>query len=189
MRGEWCYFKSYVSKENCERIINDCMSVPSQDGVLGLEQGINDQSIRKSKVRFLYSTEERFNYIFDILWKTAIMANKDFFDIQISKLDFIQFTEYNELYKGEYKEHHDVFWMNGDPYYHRKLSCVVQLSNPNSYQGGDFEITEASQPLDKESKLQGSIIYFPSLIKHKVTPVTKGTRYSLVAWFEGPKWR
>jgi len=189
MKGEWCYFKSYVTPELCNKIIANSLLLSSQDGVVGLNEGLVDNSIRKSKVRFINSNDLNFTFLFDLLWKTAISANKDFFDIQISKLDFVQFTEYNEEYRGEYKEHHDVFWMNGDPYYHRKLSCIIQLSNPNDYDGGDFFITEASHPLDKEARLQGSIVYFPSCIKHKVTPVTRGTRYSLVAWFEGPKWR
>ena len=98
-------------------------------------------------------------------------------------------AEYESSYKGEYKEHHDVFWLNGDQVYHRKLSCILQLSDPATYDGGDLVITEATQPLDKECKSQGSLIFFPSMLRHKAEPVTRGTRYSLAAWFDGPKWR
>lgn len=189
MKGEWCYFKSYLSKQQCEKIVNDSLTLPSQNGVVGLNEGMTDTSMRRSKVTFLSSSDTKFDYLFDILWKTAISANKDFFDIHISKLDYVQFTQYNDDDRGEYKEHHDVFWLNNDPFYHRKLSCIIQLSDPLTYEGGDFTITEASTPLDKETKMQGTIVYFPSFLRHKVAPVTKGTRYSLVAWFDGPKWR
>lgn len=189
MKGAWCYFKSYLSKEICEKIIQDASTLPEQDAVVGLgADGRVDQSIRKSKIRFIPSNDWKFNYIFDTLWKTAITANKDFFDIHISKLDFVQLAEYDAKYAGEYKEHHDVFWMNNDPHYHRKLSCIIQLSDPNSYEGGKFEITEAP-PLDEETKEQGTIIFFPSFLRHKANPVIRGTRYSIAAWFEGPKWR
>jgi PKHD-type hydroxylase len=190
MKGEWCYFKSHISLNICNQIIQDAHSIPSSDGAVGLaNEGIHDQNIRRSKVKFIHASDSKFNYLFDILWKTALEANRSFFDIHFTKLDFCQFTEYDESYQGEYKEHHDVFWLNNDPYLHRKLSCVVQLSSPKEYEGGNFEITDCTTPLDKDSKEQGSIIYFPSMLRHKVTPVTKGKRYSLVAWFEGPKWR
>ena len=188
MKSEWCYFKSYVSPDLCQKIISDALIINSQDAIVGYEGNV-DTSIRKSKVRFINEHDVNFKYVFDILWKTLIWANKDFFDIHISKLDFFQFTEYSEHYKGEYKEHHDVFWLNDTPY-HRKISCVIQLSDPNTYEGGDFQLTDCGNyPPNEDIKLQGSILFFPSFLRHKVMPVTKGTRYSLVAWFEGPKWR
>lgn len=191
MKGEWCYFKSYFTKEECEKIIGDASKLPSQDAVVGVN-GINtglDTSIRKSKVRFISDKDPNFTWLFDKMWKTAIEANKDFFDIHISKLEFIQFAEYDSSYEGEYKEHHDVFWLNNDPYYHRKLSGIVQLSDPNQYEGGSFEITETINPIDKDIAEQGSVVYFPSMLRHKANKVTKGVRYSLAVWFEGPKWR
>lgn len=190
MKGEWCYFKSYFDKATCEKIISDASTIQEQDAVVGLgDYGRVDNTIRKSKVKFIQANDWRFSYLFDALWKTAIIANRDFFDIQISKLDFVQLAEYNAAYKGEYKEHHDVFWMNNDPYYHRKLSCIVQLSDPSTYEGGKFEVTEASTPIDEDIKAQGSVIFFPSMLKHKANPVLRGVRYSIAAWFEGPKWR
>lgn len=190
MNGEWCYFKSYIDKATCNKIIQDAQSIPIQNAVVGLgEQGKVDTSIRKSKVKFINSSDWKFTYLFDLLWKTGIQANKDFFNVHITHLDFVQLAEYDSSYMGEYKEHHDVFWLNGDPLYHRKLSCIIQLSDPNDYEGGDFQITDCGTPLDKETKQQGSIIYFPSMLRHKANPVTRGTRYSIAAWFEGPKWR
>ncbi len=187
MNGEWCYFRSYLNQTLCEKIISDSMSIPAEQGNLG-NTGLVDPTIRKSKVRFINSNDNKFSYLFDILWKTAISANSDFFNVHITKLDFIQIAEYDHTYQGEYKEHHDVFWVN-DTQYHRKLSCIIQLSDPNNYEGGDFVITDTVNPIDKETKDQGSIIYFPSMLRHKANPVTKGTRYSVAAWFEGPKWR
>lgn len=191
MRGEWCYFKSYFDKETCEKIIRDSAVLPVQDAMVGIGGGeAVVAETRRSKIRFVNSNDWRFSYLFDALWKTAIMANRDFFDIQISKLDFIQIAEYSADYKGEYKAHQDVFWMNNDPKYHRKLSCIIQLSDPNSYEGGDFELTETEHKPDaNDIRLQGSVVYFPSMFMHKANPVTKGVRYSVAAWFEGPKWR
>ena len=191
MNGEWCYFKQYFSKETCERILNDAKDIPIQEALVGTNQTthLNTDS-RRSKIRFIYAGDWRFNYVFDELWKMALSANNDFFNLHISRLNFIQLAEYDASYQGEYKEHHDVFWLNGDPFYHRKLSCIIQLSDPNTYDGGDLEITDAeTAPNVNDMRQQGTGIFFPSLIRHKANPVTKGTRYSIAAWFDGPKWR
>lgn len=189
MKGEWCYFKSHFSKEQCEAILKHGLTVPSQDGGLGVDGSGKNNSHRKSKIRFLQRSDQRFSWIFDVLWRCAISANDDYFGFHISKLDFLQLAEYDAKYEGEYKVHHDVFWLNGDPYYHRKLSCIVQLSDPAEYEGGDFKILDAQAPLDPESKMRGSVIFFPSMLHHQATKVTKGVRYSIAAWFDGPKWR
>lgn len=190
MNGEWCYFKSYIDKATCEKIIRDAQVIPVQDAVVGLgENGRVDNQIRKSKVRFINADDWRFTYLFDILWKTAIQANNDFFNIHITRLNFVQLAEYDASYAGEYKEHHDVFWINNDPFYHRKLSCVINLTDPAEYDGGSLELTDVTTQLDPDIKQQGSIVYFPSMFRHRANPVIRGTRYSIAAWFEGPKWR
>ena len=192
MKGEWCYFKQYLSAEQCQQIITDALTLPEQDAVLGAngtELNYNP-NYRRSKVRFISKDDWRFKDLFDILWKTAIEANRDFFDFHISKLDYLQFAEYDESYRGEYKDHHDVFWLNGDPFYHRKLSAIIQLTDPSTYTGCDLELIEASQkPTADEIRTQASIIYFPSFLRHRATPIIRGRRYSIAAWFDGPKWR
>lgn len=190
MKGEWCYFKSYLNRDLCNKIIQDVQVLPWQDGLIGNGEGqeVKQDDYRRSKIKFIHE-EWRFQYIFDFLWKTALSANKDFFQFHVSRLNYIQFAEYDASYLGEYKDHHDVFWLNGDDFYHRKLSCVVQLSDPSDYDGGNLELTDSGfKPLAEDIRMQGSITYFPSFMRHRVTPVTRGRRYSLTAWFEGRKW-
>lgn len=191
MKGEWCYFKSYFDKQTCEKIINEGLKIKSQDAVVGVNDSSRvDYENRRSKIRFIQSNNWQFKFLFDALWNTSIQANNDFFNFHISKLDFVQLAEYDEKYKGEYKDHHDVFWINQDPFYHRKLSCIIQLSDPSSYEGGDFQLIDTNQkPPVEDIKQQGTIIYFPSFFLHRALPVTKGVRYSIAAWFDGPKWR
>jgi predicted 2-oxoglutarate/Fe(II)-dependent dioxygenase YbiX len=191
MKGEWCYFKSFLDKQTCEKIINDAIQLPAQDAVVGTDDfaGTNND-IRRSKIRFLNKDDWRFTYIFDILWKTAISANHDFFNFHITKLDFIQFAEYDAQYLGEYKDHQDVFWISNDQEYHRKLIGIIQLSDPNAYEGGNFELINTSTtPPEKDVREQGTIFYFPSFTYHRANQVIRGKRYSIAAWFDGPKWR
>jgi PKHD-type hydroxylase len=91
----------------------------------------------------------------------------------------------------------------------RKISCSVQLTDPREYDGGEFELMtgdnieseDYSKDLKEEGyfktssvplphfKEKGSAMFFPSFTYHRVKPVTKGIRRSLVVWFRGPKWQ
>ena len=71
----------------------------------------------------------------------------------------------------------------------RKLSVTCSLSAPEDYEGGELEFDFRNMDPDKQSirkcaeiKPRGSIVVFPSFVWHRVKPVTKGTRYSLVIW-------
>jgi PKHD-type hydroxylase len=72
----------------------------------------------------------------------------------------------------------------------RKLSMTLSLSDENDYEGGDLEfdprnyhnIKNSKTLICKEVKPKGSLVVFPSFVYHRITPVTKGTRYSLVMW-------
>jgi len=190
MNGEWCYFKSKISKDVCEHIIESASKLPKTDATIGhSENSARLDELRKSKISFIIKHDPNYKAIFNELWQMALVANEDWFNFHITKLDFLQFAEYDSAYEGYYGKHHDVFWLNGDKKYHRKLSCIVQLSDPNNYEGGDFELYADQMPNPNELKEQGTVIFFPSFIEHQAKPVTKGTRYSLAGWFEGPKWR
>ena len=105
-----------------------------------------------------------------------------------------QFTKYNK--KQFYDWHQDSFEQPYDSPNDlnfnnkiRKLSVTCSLSDQNEYKGGelefDFRNNEKSKPVRKICKEilpKGSIVVFPSFVWHRVRPVTKGTRYSLVIW-------
>ena len=76
----------------------------------------------------------------------------------------------------------------------RKISVTLNLNKPGEYEGGnlkfDFGPHVAGERFHEceEIRPQGSIIIFPSFVYHQVTPITKGTRYSLVLWTVGNPW-
>jgi PKHD-type hydroxylase len=69
----------------------------------------------------------------------------------------------------------------------RKLSLSLQLSGPAEYAGGDLEFVSLSP--GAEARNLGTAIFFPSFLAHRVSPVTRGVRRSLVAWGYGPAFR
>ena len=138
------------------------------------------QNIRRSKICWLSD-----KWIKMLLWEYVLKANKAF-QIDIENNSEVQFIEYRDNEKGHYDWHHDVNW-NGQDGMDRKLSVTIQLSDSNEYFGGNFEFDEIKTNVD--FKPQGTEIIFPSYLRHRVSPVTFGTRRSLVAWYYGPKWR
>lgn len=189
MNGEWCYFKSRFSKEDCDKILKLGLQIEPKEASLGVA-GLNENQntdYRRSKVRFIQSDNTDFQFVFDEIWKMGITANRQWFNFHITNLSFLQLAEYDESYQGEYKKHEDIFWINNDNF-HRKLTCLIQLSDPNDYGGGAFEVYDLTQYPDANAiRQQGTAIFIPSFTTHAALPVTKGRRYSLAVWFEGPK--
>ena len=190
MKGEWCYFQNVFTPEECDYIIQEGLKVPGKKATLGVEGSLTDTKYRNSDIRFFQHYDQQFQFVFDRLWKYAIPANREWFQFNINKLDYIQMATYDASYQGFYARHNDVFWMNNDPIYHRKITCVVQLTDQITYEGGNLELFNLQQYPDvNEVRKQGTAFFFPSFIDHQATPVTQGTRYSLAAWFDGPKWQ
>ena len=72
----------------------------------------------------------------------------------------------------------------------RKLSFSLQLSDENDYDGGEFCFRQDENSAEVlQTKKQGSLIVFDSRLEHRVKPVTRGVRHSLVGWYSGPLWR
>lgn len=190
MNGLWCYHKRKWSPEYCDSILKRAGTSDFFPGKVNTDGRFRDD-LRRSKIKFIQASDSNFKDVFDDLWLMALEANRVYFNFHISKLDFIQIGRYDSEDRGEYTSHQDVFWLNNDPTFHRKLSCSIQLSDQNLYSGGDLEFVDlpAETPPANDIREQGTAIFFPSFVTHRVTPVTKGSRLSLVAWFEGPKWR
>ena len=187
MVGEWCYFKSYFPKEYCDSIIEKSKNLSFQRANLGEDGSTKIEDYRKSDVTWLYPQD--FPELYDHIWKLEREANKEWFGFHIDNLEYIQLAKYDGNVRGEYKKHKDVFWINNSGR-HRKLSAVIQLSDPNDYEGGELTFFECNQYPNKEDiREQGTVTFFPAFIDHQANPVLKGTRYSIAIWFEGPKWR
>ncbi len=71
---------------------------------------------------------------------------------------------------------------------HRKLSVTVQLSDEDSYEGGDLQF-RINNRIETAPRRKGTVIVFPSFILHRVTKVSSGKRNSIVAWLSGSPYR
>ena len=182
-------FPRAISSFKCQEIINRGLSLPKQEASIGFDEDHTDNSYRVSTIRWMHHRDHK--DVVDLLVSFAAEANREHFGFDIFNHTYdLQFTEYQGTRKGKYEWHHDVWWTN--PRAHdRKLSVVIQLNDPNTYTGGDFEFRIAGCDMNELAgfRQQGSVLVFPSFFDHRVTPITQGTRYSLVSWIEGPKFR
>lgn len=173
-------FDKGFAPELCNDIRVRLQDAPLINGQVG-DNNIN-LSIRSSKVYWLPKTQ-KFMDVYSALFNMVGQANGVFFNFRIDSINSrVQYTVYDETFKGHYGWHLDVGPSNS----RRKLSVVVQLSDPSEYEGGELQIqTGEVSPITAE-KEKGTVIIFPSYLLHRVTPVTKGTRRTLVLWVEGP---
>ena len=183
----WYWDKELPTKV-CQKIVKLGKGKWSEGQTRGsVEENIPLDDMRKSDVIFLNE-----QWIYDLIWRYMVTANKQAgWKYNIVAAEDCQITRYAK--DGFYNwhtdgmgSHHEVYNYPDNKFMHnntRKLSMSIILNS--SFKGGDFEIggetTKTKIPTEK-----GTIIVFPSSQQHRVAPVTKGTRYSLVSWFLGP---
>lgn len=155
-----------------------------------------DNKIRESTVSWMDENFLQRNNCYDIWNKINHQVNElnnQFFMFELLFTQPIQITKYDSSNKGFYAPHIDC--ENYQDNIPRKLSFVIQLSDLSDFDGGEFicyktGITECNVTKENpESMKKGNIILFPSFLPHGVTPVTRGTRYSLVGWVCGPRFK
>jgi PKHD-type hydroxylase len=145
---------------------------------------------RQSDVSWIDANEksnELFQYIFDIVHSANEQAKWMF---EHSVIEPLQFTQYDGEKEQKYDWHVDHLIGELEETI-RKISFSILLND--EYEGGEFEI-EAGSPANPKrihtiNLKKGDVLLFPSYTWHRVKPVTKGIRHSLVGWVRGPQWR
>ena len=178
----WQLWTGELDSKFCDSLIENFSKIDPIEGTTFN----GDTEYRSSIIRWVHGEMG----LKDILMGYFSRANIEAFGVDVGDKFAVemQFTEYDAEYSGKYKTHHDIDWLSDKPY-QRKLSMVIQLSDPCEYEGGDLCFSEVENQKQEELKKKGSIIVFPSYLQHAVTEVTKGKRYSLVLWLSGPRWR
>lgn len=145
--------------------------------------------IRKSKTGWINLNSDT-AWIYDRLAYITRSLNAQNWQFDLNGFnEDLQFTVYDES-DSHYTWHVDTI-KTGNPgsiSQARKLSLVIQLSDPIDYEGGDLEFKTGPNEI-KIPKERGLVAAFPSYTLHRVTPVTSGVRKSLVIWISGPPFK
>lgn len=176
------YTNAFTPEEIIEiRELGD--NLPKQKAVTGGGDEARESDYRISDISW-FSENESSRWLYEKIAEYAIAANRDMWNFDIwGYFDELQYTTYYGD-GGHYDWHADL----GPKISNRKLSCVLQLSDPGEYEGGDLEMNIGSSILTVPKGL-GTLCFFPSFVLHRVTPLTGGVRTSLVTWFSGANLR
>jgi PKHD-type hydroxylase len=172
------------SAGECERIIAAITAVPSKDAMLVGQT--KDNSLRTANLVWVDDVDG-LGWVMDRLIKIVRKSNVDQFDFDLREFaESPQVASYDASDSGHFAWHSDIG--DGPVARKRKLTLVLQLSLPSSYEGGDLEVMPSTQVLSA-SRAQGCVSIFPSFALHQVVPVQLGVRHSLTLWAHGPAFR
>jgi len=169
--------------EQCKMIINAGRSEPKINAEVGnstgVKGGVIDTKTRTSHISWIPFKKmgEMYQDIEKIMKRTN--GNHFGFDgMQITEQ--AQYTEYPEGGFYDWHVDNDINMEHEPPV--RKISMTCLLSPENEFEGGDLELIKKNNSVKLK---QGQAIFFASFIRHRVAPVTRGNRKSLVMWFGG----
>ena len=195
------YFKSAIPIRICDDIVRYGKSL--QDGMATTGGYGDPKKLNKDQIKDLKKKRDS-----DVVWMSDQWIYKEIhpyihkaneaagWNFQWDWSESCQFTKYN---KGQYYDWHcdgfDQPYVRENPNAQdhgkiRKLSATISLSDPKEYKGGELEFDFRNKDPHKKPNIRkcteilpkGSLVVFPGFVWHRVCPVKKGTRYSLVIW-------
>jgi PKHD-type hydroxylase len=190
---QYYWFQEALTKEEVDKVIALASELPEAERAttIGDEKG---GSVRSSMVKWIPRNNSNWDWLYERMMNLSVEANDTLwrFDLRTA-LEAIQYTEYYASENGHYDWHQDIGI--GVLPSKRKVSITIQLSESDDYEGGELLICVGSNgngELDNNRvcpRGKGVGVLFPSYMMHRVTPVTKGTRKSLVLWVGGGHYR
>lgn len=191
-----CCWKEAFTKEECDDIIQLGELAEFEKGKVGGgvepdgsgKEGIVDPIIRETDIVWIHPTNEN-DWIMKKLAAIAARINYDKFQVELTAFDGFQYSKYKT--GGHYGWHIDHIARPENCNLHRKVSFSLMLTEPEEYEGGELLISTEGETGSKASlkPSKGDLIAFYSFTPHKVSPVTKGERVTLVTWALGPKFK
>lgn len=180
------FYSEVIPSKLMDLIIEEIDKI-GQDDLIDATVGNSKSSsistdIRNSKIHWWYETH----------WVTSLVShyfnkiNRDFWEYDLTYLSGIQVTTYSV---GDHYTWHCDYGVSQDSNHTRKISMSLLVSDPDEYEGGDLEFIDYHGKNVFAPREKGTMVFFDSRLPHRVTPVTKGKRISLVAWMFGPKLR
>jgi len=205
LNNYYYYFKKAIPERICDEIIKYGNQQREELAVIG--GFTKNTNLTKEEEKILKKTRDSNvawlsdQWIYNEITPYINQANKDSgWNFQWDTSEMCQFTKYrlNQYYHWHCDSFHSPYNTPNDLVKHgriRKLSVTVSLSNPKEYKGGELQFDFYNEKRKKnivtckEILEKGSLVVFPSFVWHRVKPVTKGTRYSLVIWNLGSQFR
>jgi PKHD-type hydroxylase len=185
MEGGTVMWHGLFSTAQLDALERQCDRLPLEPAQL---TGKGNESIRTTQVAWVLrstGTEDLYRHMEAIV----LRLNTDLFHFELTGLMAMQYAVYRATDAGYFDWHNDYGRYRGDPGQEpRKITMSLQLSGESSYDGCDLEI-RAAHPVDVAPRARGTLVAFRANALHRVTPITRGVRKSLVIWAAGPEFR
>jgi PKHD-type hydroxylase len=179
------FWEDFFTPEEINAILAFPEWVQAKQARIGYGEGeVNDEK-RRTQVAWL-PINQNTNWVYEKIAQTISKVNGMYYQFELTGLyEDIQLGIYSENEQGHYNWHVD-----GDgPTTPRKLSMSLLLSDPSEFEGGQLQVKMHDDDAISVEQSRGRAWFFPSYTLHRVTPVTKGIRRSLVVWAGGPKFK
>jgi PKHD-type hydroxylase len=164
---------------DCERALKAAEIIPSR---------VVTMDVDKEKLYIFNSTFIPYNdetaWLYGKVYDLAISANEEVY--KFNPLDMVEHIVYMDYYVGCFLDWHLDLGQEA-PHAGRKLTMIINLNDSDDYRGGDLQIM--SSDIVEVTRSKGSCIFYPSYLKSKIRPVTKGNKKILVAWFGGTNFK
>lgn len=175
------WYLSSLPADALDLAFDELRKMPARDATMGTDGEVLNKHHRNTTVRFAPDDY----WLGDVFRGVCNMANQECkWGYNVTGNEAIQFAEYGV--GQHYNWHVDTFPLSGRNT-DRKITVVCLLNDPSEFTDGEFQMrlyNEYTAPL-----IKGSVIAFPSILEHRVTPVLSGVRYSATMWFNGPRFR
>lgn len=195
LQHPYCVISQAFTPDVCERIIAAGEATQAMNAEVAHDP---TNSVRDSTVAWLRQGPET-AWLYAALTQLVDSTNARLWKWQLSMAESMQYTHYGPgQHYGWHADQRRKPYPDDDkrwPGLLRKLTVVVTLADGDSFEGGDFMVEVLEAPPDaperrlktlSEVRRMGAAVIFPAHLYHQVTPVTAGSRRSLVAWYLGP---
>ena len=191
LENTFWFWNNAVGNKFCEDVIRFSKTLQKQKGVVIDSDGSGLLNTKTRKSEIIWMNEK---WIYKELLTYITEANKlANYNFNLKEAEAIQYTRYSN---NNYYDWHIDQIKNNNSKLERKLSIIINLTDPNDFEGGDVWVSNPHPESDKTQKIKldfmrrrGSCVVFPSFVYHRVAPITKGTRHSLVCWMKGERFQ
>jgi len=182
------YWEDFLTNEDLDWLLSRSEWNNTTPGLIGGSDVplIND-NVRKSNVSWIDSRDASTHFLWKKFSDVFADVNRNFFHFDLTGLyEPMQLSIYDSSY-SHYDWHTDASF--SDIKVPRKLSMALCLNDPSEFEGGELQVKLSNDKYINLELKVGRAWFFPSWVLHRVSPVTKGTRKSLVLWSGGPAFK
>jgi PKHD-type hydroxylase len=177
----YAYWDNAFTTEELDKLQEIALQATGAPKV-GNDGGQIDYNYRRCNISWLFYKDNE--WLYSRLDSIISKLNYDIFRYDILGFkEGLQLSNYKSEDSGFYDWHSDI-----GSRFNRKLSLSLQLTDATEYEGGSLELSIDNNNIIIPKK-RGYISVFPSFISHRVSPVTSGSRQSLVTWINGPNFK